>query len=382
MEEVLKRALVRNEFGKVFEILSAGKVPSMPPENIPEGGTVLHIAVMLGYKECVEVILSKAICDLMVNYQDEGNHWTPLMHAIANNDSKIAKQLLVTQKCDVTLKDSFKQTALHLEAQSHSITAEVCYYLVKYGAAVDAEDSEGMTPFLRAIEGNNVTAAKFLFNQRCDTSHQCSRGRTALHIAAQHCHEELVAWLIRICCSLSMEDEKGQTPLMVCVQQRKPPHLVFKVLKLLLDAGSDVNAQDSLKNTTLLLATSNPGIIRKHHIELLLASGADPSICNVDGLTPIWQAIYDGVHYADRMKVIELFLAQNCDLNTACRGRLLFMSGTNSVYSYEAYLSPFEVAMDSGLYDVARKLILAGAKVSLNFLAATTAIWAGIHERA
>ena len=363
MEDILKRALMRNEFGKVFELLSSGKIPSMPPENIPEGGTVLHISVILGYKECVEALLSKAVCDLMINFQDDATQWTPLMHAVANNDSKIAKVLLLSQKCDVNLKDSFKQTALHIEAQSHSITAEICYYLVKCGAEIDSEDSEGMTPFLRAIEANNVTAAKFLFNHRCNVSHHCFLGRTALHIAVQHCHEDLVTWLIRIGCNMSAVDEKGQTPLMTCVQQRKPPHLVFKILKLLLDAGSEVNAQDYLENTALLHAASNPGIIRKHHIDLLLASGADPNICNADGLTPLWQAVYDGVHYTDRVKIIELFVAQNCLLDTVCRGRLLFMSGANSVYSYEAYLSPFEVAMDSGFYDAAKILLLAGAKV-------------------
>lgn len=192
------------------------------------------------------MLINKAISDVMINFQDDSSHWTPIMHAIANNDPKIAKILLQTSRCDVTLRDSFQQTALHIEAQSHSVTAEICYYLVSCGAEIDPQDIEGMTPFLRAVESNNITAAKYLFNRRCDLNHSSHNGKSALHIAAQHCHEEMLVFLIRIGCSLMQTDDCGQTPLMVCVQQRKPPHLVFKVLKYLVDGGSNVNAQDSL----------------------------------------------------------------------------------------------------------------------------------------
>lgn len=78
--------------------------------------------------------------------------WTPLMYAIHKHFKKICKILLDTGKCDVNAVDANAQTALHLETQSCSSTAEIAYYLVKCGADLNASDQMGMTPFLTAIQ--------------------------------------------------------------------------------------------------------------------------------------------------------------------------------------------------------------------------------------
>jgi ankyrin repeat protein len=206
----------------------------------------LHLAVQLGYEDTVKVLISRAFSDAMINCQDETSKWSPLMHAINCNESKIAKILLQTGKCDVKLKDVDLQTPLHIEAHTQSVTAEVSHYLVKNGAEIEEQDIEGMTPFLRAVDMNNLTIAKFLYQKRCNTSHCDNQGNTALHLAAKHCHEEMITFLVRICCNLSVRNDRGETPLMILVQQRHGPELMFKMMKYLINIGSPINAVDNL----------------------------------------------------------------------------------------------------------------------------------------
>lgn len=349
MEE-FRKAVFKNDFEE-----ARGHFPNQWPEK----GTVAHVTAMLGYEDCIKHIMENHTVDLN---QRDAAEWTPLMYALANGHHGIAKLLLSTGKCDVNISDTFKQTCLHIEAQSQKHQADVAQELIKQGASLDKEDEEGMTPFLRAVENQNLAVARVLQQAGCKV-HACNHhGRYALHMACFLYYYDIVKWLLSLRCSVNVLDTSFQTPLMLCVQQRQPPAKVFHMMKTLLEVGAEVNYQDRQGDTVMLLALNNP-VVKKPHIELLLQYGADPNIHNRDGLTPIWQAIYDGIHYPDRIKIVELLLYENAYLNLSCRGKLLFTSGLDSVYSYETFMSPLEVALDSGFYQAARLLILGGCAI-------------------
>ena len=84
---------------------------------------------------------------------------------------------------------------------------------------------------------------------------------------------------------------------------------------------------------------------------------------NRDGLTAIWQVVYDGRQHPDRKEITQLLLYENCYLDMACRGKLLFASGPDLVYCYETFMSPLEVALENGSYETAKMLITAGCHV-------------------
>lgn len=151
---------------------------------------------------------------------------------------------------------------------------------------------------------------------------------------------------------------------MVAVSQRKPPGITYSIIHQLVKSGVDVNAVDKYSNTALLLAMTNEQCIRKAHIQLLLHHGARTDVVNSDGLTPLWQAVYNGSQNSCWYRVVELLLALNVNLNRSCRGQLLFTCGLNRVYTYENRMTPLEVAMDIGNFAAARLLILAGARVT------------------
>ncbi len=331
--------------------------------DIPEGANVLHVAAMMGYVDCVSHLMDRQEFDL--NSKDSSD-WLPLMHAIANNHRGVASMLIPSCKCNVNHTDTFKQTCLHIEAQAPSPSTDVAELLLIHGAIIDGEDAEGMTPFLRAIESHNVIVAEFLYAKGSNVLTCTYNGQCALHIASYHHFTDLVLWLLKIGCSVKVFDNNFKTPLMLCLQRKQQPRRVLHIMNILLEAGSDVNFQDCHGNTALLLALGNPGVLKKEHIELLLRFGADPNIPNRAGLTAIWQAIYDQLHYPDRMQIIYLLLYQNCYLDMSCRGKLLFTSGVDSVYCYETFMSPLEVALESGFHEAARMLVMAGCIVRPN----------------
>ena len=151
---------------------------------------------------------------------------------------------------------------------------------------------------------------------------------------------------------------------MVAVAQRKPPQTIYSIIQQLLKSGADVNFSDKHGNTALLLAMTNEASIRKAHIQLLLCHGARPDVVNNDGLTPLWQAVYNASHNSCWYRVIELLLSLNVNPNRSCRGQLLFTCGLNRVYTYENRMTPLEVALDVGNYSAARLLMLVGARVT------------------
>ena len=58
-------------------------------------------------------------------------------------------------------------------------------------------------------------------------------------------------------------------------------------IKMLASSGADVNAQDCLGATALLLVMRNPDVPT---VKFLLAHGADPNIAANDGTTPLYMA--------------------------------------------------------------------------------------------
>lgn len=359
-QKTLKQALLKGDMIEIQDVAST--LPNLPPRLVPEGGSPFHVAAILGYEDCIASFLCKP--DMDINLRDYALGWSPLMYSIANGHTEFTRLLLKSERrCNANVQDHYQQRPLHLEAQNQNTDTTISEWLLQNKAAINAQDAEGMTAFMRAVEGNNLMLAKFLHSKGCLINLSSVYGKTPLHLATRICCEKLVHWLVEIKCNINCVNNKFQTPLMICVQQRKPSHLIFKIMQYLLDGSTFINSQDYQGNTALLLAMGNPGTIKKHHIEMLLIAGSDPNIYNRAGLTAIWQAVCDGQQYPDRLRIIQMLLQENCYLDMSCRGKLLFTSGLDSVYCYENFMSPFEVAMDSGFYIAAKVLALAGCHV-------------------
>ena len=95
----------------------------------------------------------------------------------------------------------------------------------------------------------------------------------------------------------------------------------LSALKLLLDAGADVNARDSLGATALMWSVTEPD-----KVDLLVARGADVNAKSKTGRTPLMlAALHNG---SDR--VVDLLLAKGADAKAVDNRGLTFLGAASA----------------------------------------------------
>jgi uncharacterized protein len=167
---------------------------------------------------------------------------TALTYAIQNKDPKIVKALL--EKADVNLQDDAGNSPIHLAVKNEK--DEIFDWLLEKNADVNVGGAAGKT-----------------------------KNQTALYAAVLRDREELARRLIERGANPNIADSGGAFPLSEAVAKAGAnPAMV----KLLLDAGANVNAQEANKGTALIYAASNKSIApqtRAEIVRLLLDKGAD-----------------------------------------------------------------------------------------------------------
>ena len=203
------------------------------------------------------------------NIANEGG-WNPLY--IATDNRNIEAGDYPTRKPDLDHLDFIKRLLaggadpnLRMRSSTETRTVFTNQWLYE----------EGATPFLRAAQSGDLVLLKLLLEHKADPSIPTDHKVTPLMVASG------IGWVEGV----TYEWSKQQT---------------YDTVKLLLDLGADVNAQDTLDGRTALMGAAHKG--RNDIIELLVQHGADlglrdigsrDSIHALSGIT--WQAI----DYAD-----------------------------------------------------------------------------------
>jgi ankyrin repeat protein len=107
--------------------------------------------------------------------------------------------------------------------------------------------------------------------------------RTALHFAAENGNMEVVRMLLDAKANPNAQDRTGKTPVTIAAERGKP-----EVLKALVAAGGNPNSRDQVEGSPLLWAS---GLGGPETVAILLEAGADPNVQDVNGMTPLmWAA--------------------------------------------------------------------------------------------
>jgi ankyrin repeat protein len=253
---------------------------------------------------------------------------TPLMTAARTGRLGPVKALLA-RHAEVNAKLPGGQTALMwAAAEGH---AAVVQALLAAGADFRSPLPSGFTPMLFAVRGGHTSVVRLLLAAGVDIKDAVHveknepkflrNGSSALTTAIENAHFELAAWLLDLGADPS-DMRSGYTPLHILSWIRKPDRgeaegdpvpegsgklSSEQLIGKLIARGADVNARlrdgpsgggrIARKGATPLMLAADTADTA--YLRLLVAAGADPTIKNIDGCTPLMAAAGLGTRSAE-----------------------------------------------------------------------------------
>lgn len=303
-------------------LLSAGANPNAQNRY---GVTPLSIACTNGNAAMITLLLAVGAD---ANAPLRGGE-TPLMTA-ARTGKQDAVRALLARGADANVRLPQGQTALMWAAvEGHTAVVTT---LLGAGAEFRRPLDSGFTPLLFAARAGHTAIVQALLEAGVDVNEPTQparpgprmprKGTTALNIAVENGHFELAALLIDLGAD-PKDMRSGYTPLHVLTWVRKPDSgedenglpppegsgniTSEQLIRKLVAAGADVNARldggpsgggrVARKGCTPFMMAADTA--DTPYMKLLLELGANPTITNVDGITPIMAAAGLGTRTAE-----------------------------------------------------------------------------------
>ena len=211
-----------------------------------DGDTCLIFALYHGHIETVRYLVG--LPDVDVNHAN--NYWlnTALHWAIERKNEDVVR-VLIDAGADIEA-ESRSGRPLYL-ASGLGVLA-IVDLLVRAGAGVSRESV--VACLMAASSAGERFQTEVVFSLLClpevDVNHVNDEGKTALHLAVEHRHADVVQVLIDAGADIEATDRAGCSPLLLA----SSPLGSAKIVKQLVEAGAGVHAVDPKGNTCLLLA--------------------------------------------------------------------------------------------------------------------------------
>ena len=272
-------AAAAGDLASVQLLLTCGVSVDVPNE---QGETALMHAAGEGHLEVVQLLLKYGA---NVTLQDTYKYSKRTALARAVKYPQIVT-LLLDAGAQVNAVDYLLETALMGTAYPRAI--ESAKILLARGAEVDAQDSHGLTPLMRAAwYSNNTEMIKLLLRHGAKTELQNDEGKTALMYAATRSEiQELEVLLSECPNALNMQDQKGKTALMYAAIDCHA-----KMITALLDKGALINVQDAEGKTALMYAAGSFYAAKEDIVPLLMKRGAHIDTRDKQGFSALMHLI-------------------------------------------------------------------------------------------
>ena len=209
-----------------------------------------------------------------INFKSESGH--DAIHFASEKYHINIVKLLIEFGIDIDPKN------IHYASAADQV--EMIVLFLDHGIDINCTTQTGNNCLHYAVYNHRYAAAKFLISRGADIDAKGKTEQTPLHLAAYEGQIEIVKLLLENGANPNILDEDDESPLHLAIKSR---HNNEKVVKLLIDHGSDINA-DEASNTVLHLA------VKKGYFEVvkyLLEKGANISSFNEDWETPLELAI-------------------------------------------------------------------------------------------
>ncbi len=304
----------------------------------------------------------KALAALGISY-DTGSYF----NAVRRDDVNTVK-LFHFAGVDIDLRSpDYNNTALWEAVDGGRY--KVFHYLMDNGADINATGNVvggptliDQAPLTRAISRYHFDMAwKLLRNGAyagINKEHEGTIFATSpLSYALAYPNAQLITELLKRGASVDDLHSYNRTPLIVASGYHHPGNI-----EILLKAGANVRAQDTNNNTALLTHLSE-GKVSFDIVRLLVNAGADVNHKNGDGYTPIFYAVLNGNEYIARF-----LISKGAKLNERLPENSIPWQYYNNASLHDAYgggVTPLMIAAALGHTEIVKILLESGADVNV-----------------
>lgn len=336
------------------------------------GFSLFHIACYLGDISLVEKFLNSGrdinSCVSADSFSFAG--FSPLHFAVESGCPRTV-EILLLRGADITIKNSNGKSSFYLACLKKIRSVKDLLMIAHYKRNINSVDDEGFsilhkdlfykhmihfnisytvefeavwtswTPLHYAVGERKTEIVRFLLQNKADVNVKDALEITPLHLACQYTFEELSKIV-----SNSLQSPLSSVDIDSWILNQNEQ---IKIVKLLLEYNSDVNAREYFGKTPLFHALENFVKIcpikmkleikvnliqkRKELIHLLLKYGADVNISDNEGVTILHDlSEYDVIFYElDKVEMAKLILSKGADINAKTKANKtpLFLSIRN-----------------------------------------------------
>ncbi|KAH8865544.1 Ankyrin-3 [Schistosoma japonicum] len=250
-----------------------------PEVRTKKGFTPLHLAAKYG---------SYKACHLLINQTKSNpnavgrNGFTPVHVATYYNNVEILNELIeFGGDVNQPIRNGF--TPLHLAAKRNQLDS--IRLLASKGAIIDKGSRNGYTPLHLASQDGRLEVVKLLVEEyRAQVDTPAKDGLTALHLAVQEDKVNVAKYLLDAGASIDKKTLKaGFTPLHSSSYRGQ-----LGSVRLLLSCIPECELLRVINTLTYMGSTALHLAAQQGHLQValkLVQMGADPNICNAQGLT-------------------------------------------------------------------------------------------------
>ncbi|MBE6417359.1 MAG: hypothetical protein E7033_02710 [Akkermansiaceae bacterium] len=277
-------------------LLDAGAQITAAPDNFC---TALHFAAEKGHTACVETLLQAGAAVNAANNNSE----TALHIANAYGYQECLTALL-QGGADPNQRDGADFTPLHTATSKGNF--DCARILLRHGAELNTIQLDGHTPLQRATLHNDRTIVNFLLEEGADISIQDEQQRTAIDIARNEHHTEVLRILARH--ALKTRQHANYNDIEAFCQAIKNDD--SETVRLFIDAGLPLNESEDNAVRAFYTAAHNG---RPAQLQILLDAGVSPQVTQFNTLSLYHEAISN----ADSIRVLLRVLPDFGSLNNA-----------------------------------------------------------------
>ncbi|XP_041110228.1 protein phosphatase 1 regulatory subunit 12A-like isoform X8 [Polyodon spathula] len=233
--------------------------------------------------------------------------------ACSSGDSDEVLKLL-DRGADINYANVDGLTALHQACIDDNI--EMVTFLVENGASINQPDNEGWIPLHAAASCGYLDIAEYLIRQGADVGVVNSEGETPLDIAEEEAMEEL------------LQNEVNRQGVDIEAVRKEEERIMLRDAHQWLNSGQINDVRHAKSGGTALHVAAAKSYVEV--LKLLIQAGYDVNIKDYDGWTPLHAAAHWGKEEACRVLVESL-----CDMDTVNKvGQTAFDVADEDVLGY------------------------------------------------